>query len=296
MSAHGANAYLAERILTQNIGAPLTEMESWELTSILRLDARKYYQSGLITYLEAIAGLRKRTWTWSAVKFYYSVFYLIRALLALEGVAYVSVNKKLGWIKTQPGECLAKFPPKKSYFAGGKAEKNLSGSHGSVLYLLEKNFPNSRLLSQEIDGLYPTEWLMKAREFHNYQSCGFSDPKPSQYFDKYVENLDAHARTIYAYFNDKDDLYTFTSDHAVISYPTFVIKHVAGRFEQQSTSHRHKTETRALLPLPEAEAEAEAEAEDIADNQVIMDNSLILEMIAAEGSEMNFLEKLVIKP
>ncbi|GAB0085810.1 hypothetical protein [Pseudomonas syringae group genomosp. 3] len=60
MSAHGANAYLAERILTQDIGAPLTEVESWELTNILRLDARKYYQSGLITYLEAIAGLRKK--------------------------------------------------------------------------------------------------------------------------------------------------------------------------------------------------------------------------------------------
>ncbi|MBF9245999.1 hypothetical protein I4I80_17930 [Pseudomonas syringae pv. tomato] len=211
-------------------------------------------------------------------------------MLALEGVAYVSVNKKLGWIKTQPGECLTAFPRKKSYCAGGNAEKNLSGSHGSVLYLLEKNFPNSRLLSQEIDGLYPTEWLMKAREFHNYQSCGFSDPKPSQYFERYVENLGAHAKIIYAYFSDKDDLYTFTGDHAVISYPTFVIKHVAGRFEQQSTTQRQTPESQALLLLPLPETE------DIASTQVTMDNSLILEMIAAEGSEMNFLEKLVLKP
>lgn len=227
------NAYLNRRLeIVPDHTHPLSDVEALELSEILKNDASKYYRSGIVTYIEAISGISRKTWSWSAVKLYYSVFYLVRSLLALEGVAYVSVGKKLGWIRTVPGAVFTKFPDKRACTGDPQAtKKNLSGSHGSVLYLLEKNFPNSRLLSQEIDGLYPTEWLMRAREYHNYQVCGFADPKPTTFFEKHSLERQGLARLVAAYLADEENLYTFSPEHAIVAYPTFVLKHVAKRFE-----------------------------------------------------------------
>jgi uncharacterized protein (UPF0332 family) len=232
MSDHGANAFFAGK--SAELGAanaipPLNDVDALELSEILDIDAKKYYQAGLITYMDAIGGITSKTWSWCAVKLYYSVFYLIRSLLALEGIAFVSVGKRVYWIKAEPGAELKRFPEKKHISSDTAIpKKNLSGSHGSVLYLLEANFPTSKLLSQEIDGYYPTEWMMKQREKHNYLNCGFPDPAPSDSFLSF-SNVEFHT-LMKAYYYDEDFLYTFSPEHAIVAYPTFVIKHVANRF------------------------------------------------------------------
>lgn len=233
MSKHGANAYLAQKLLREGGDLPLlplSDIEAFELGNILRADAEKYYQAGFVTYMDALGGLRQKTWSWSAVKFYYSVFYLARSLLALEGIAYVSVVNKLGWMKSQAGAQLQSLPKHKSKSPGQGAEKKrLTGSHGAVLYLLELNYPTSRLLSQEIDGLYPTEWMMREREKHNYHNCGFPDPHPPEVFSSVSSAGMALGDLLAVYYKDEDFLYTFSPEHAIIAYPTFVIKHVASR-------------------------------------------------------------------
>ena len=273
MSEHGANVFLNRRIeFIPDHTQPLSSVEALELSDLLRKDANRYYRSGIISYAEAISGVNRKTWSWSAVKFYYSAFYLVRALLALEGIAYVSIGKKLGWIRTVQGASFTSFPKKRSFTTDPHiSKKNLSGSHGSVLYLLEENFPNSRLLSQEIEGVYPTEWLMRAREFHNYHACGFSDPLPSVFFSQHSIEGNDLPKLLKAYLADDDNLYTFSPDHAIIAYPTFILKHVASRFDN-ATSVAASQE-----PFEQEIAEASLEHEDCEDEDFI---KMISDLIA----------------
>ncbi len=88
----------------------LNASEAAILASALRDDARDYYYSACSTLAAAIQGLNSRLYTWSTVKLYYSVFYALRADLAIRGYCIFHVNSSSLWVQAAAGSMPALLP------------------------------------------------------------------------------------------------------------------------------------------------------------------------------------------
>jgi len=186
----------------------LTGPDSALLRGILKDDAKDHFYSASTSLVDAIRGLDAGFYTWSTVKCYYSVFYSVRALLALAGTCIVYVprsKEKVSsfWIDCVPGGRL-------------KSEKE-SGTHKLALLLFSKRYNSHRLLSNPIDGELATNWLMERRDESNYRRARFQEPDPPEHFLQVYEY--GTRRLITTYLDDQKDSYTFQKDHAMLAYP-----------------------------------------------------------------------------
>lgn len=229
-NTHGARLYLAQA--WQSIDdndihkchtPPLTALQATELDRILRCDAEMYYYNGYVSICDAVNGAINKSWSWSVIKLYYSTFFLCRSFLAMNGYAVSFLGKSEKWIKAGNTETLNVFPKKRTIsFDQNHDKKILSGTHGAVLFLFEDVMKNNILLSQDIDDLYPTEWMMRERETANYRECYFKDPFPMDSM-KMTNNLGA-LDLLKAYILDDNLTYAFDKDHSIFAYPIELLK------------------------------------------------------------------------
>lgn len=82
----------------------LTAAHAATLSNALREDAKDYHFSACVTLVEAIRGLTAGLYTWSTVKLYYSVFYGLRGILALEAHCIFYVAQTAFRITAAAGE------------------------------------------------------------------------------------------------------------------------------------------------------------------------------------------------
>jgi hypothetical protein len=190
------------------IAHSLSSAEAAVLTSALREDARDYYYSACSTLAAGVQGLNSGFYTWSTVKLYYSVFYALRAYLAINRVCIFYVGSSSLWVDALPGAAPA---------------LTRENTHKSVLRVFEAKVP-STLLSQQIGSDPPLEWLMARREQANYGTACFPDPEPPDHF----KLLEAHGlrQLLSSYVADKSNAYTFDADHAMLAFPVKVIGEV----------------------------------------------------------------------
>lgn len=194
------------------------------LASALREDARDYYYSSCSTLAAAIQGLNSRLYTWSTVKLYYSVFYALRADLALRGFCIFYVRSSSLWVEAS---------------AGAIPALTRENTHKSVLRVFQSNITGSTLLSQTIGTDPPLEWLMSKREQANYGTACFPDPEAPDHFQQLGKY--GVRQLVSTYVADKSDAYTFDPDHAMLAYPIRVVGEV------------HDTMSRASLQLTSEE-------------------------------------------
>jgi len=180
----------------------LSANDAVRLRQGLLTDAGNYYYSGLISFLDGSLGLDRSLYTWSTVKFYYSVFYALRCLLALRSHCIYYVNEK-------PFTCCG--------IAGSLSAACKGTTHKVVLSLFGQVFAGDPLLSQPIGGEPALEWLMNRREDANYKQGRFADPTAPDHFLK-VTQL-GFRRAINAYLKEASSLYVFDPDHAMIAFP-----------------------------------------------------------------------------
>lgn len=193
--------------------ASLSSADIIPLRAALIHDAKDYYHSASTTLVEAIVGLDKGFFTWPTVNLYYSVYYALRARLALgnECIFYIS------------------HTPYKLIVRPGESARKASGTtHKVVLEAFAKSHSADYLLSQPIDGLSPLDWLMKKREESNYHLARFSEPTPPVHL-RFISSGGVR-KMVNAYLSDEDDLYVFDSDHAILSYPLRVLSDLSRRF------------------------------------------------------------------
>jgi hypothetical protein len=184
----------------------LSASEATALVSALREDARDYYYSACSTVAAAIQGMNLSLYTWSTVKLYYSVFYALRADLAIRGYCIFYVNSSSLSVEAA---------------AGAMPALTRENTHKSVLRIFEASAPASALLSQKIATDNPLDWLMARREQANYGNSRFPDPEPPDHFrllDKY-----GLRKLLSTYLDDKSDSYTFDPDHAMLAFPLRVV-------------------------------------------------------------------------
>ena len=144
-------------------------------------DAKDLFYKGHLSLLEGINGIENKNYSWAIVKCYYSVFYMIKADLALRDYGLIR-HKTIYYLQASAGAT----PITKG--RNGANRTKYAGDHKSAINYYKDLFSGSDiLLSQEIDGLSSYEWLMKKREQVNYQERYFNDPNGSD-FMAYIAN------------------------------------------------------------------------------------------------------------
>lgn len=190
---------------------PLARDEATRLSHKLASDSQKLIYSSLISIANAIFDIEKSYSSWPIVKLYYSAFYAVRSILALSDICIYHANGKGLWIESIFGANPIK-PPKSAR----------GSTHKTVFLVYEQKFPNSPLLSQEIEGFAPFDWLMQKREDTNYKTARFVEPNDNPIF-KYA-NMHGIRRLCSEYIND--DSFAFDPDHAILAYPFFLLNHI----------------------------------------------------------------------
>jgi hypothetical protein len=156
--------------------------------------------SGAISFLDALRGLQQGFYSWSTVKLYYTVFYLLRALLATNSVAIIYEGRK-------PRRLHAK--------AGATCTAAKGTTHQAVLSLFSAELSSHWLLSQDIAFQTPPNWLMQLREEANYSRAHFWEPDCPAHFN--FHGRVGVRRMIVAYL--ADSALAFDPDHAAIAFP-----------------------------------------------------------------------------
>lgn len=186
--------------------APLTAGQEVLLRQSLANDALSYFYSSVVSYADAIRGLNENFYSWSIVKMYYSTFYALRSILAAGNCCLFYVGTKAFSIDVSSGKC---------------PEVALGNTHKAVFDLYTKKNINSSLVTQPIDGVTPFEWLTNNRELANYRNAKFCEPNLPGIFIKCGQSIQ---NNITAYINDEEFIYAFDKEHAMLAYPTEVLK------------------------------------------------------------------------
>ncbi len=177
------------------------------LAASLHDDARDAIYSGVLSIAEAIQGLDRQLFSWTTVKLYYSVFYLARAALALNGIGIIYPDKTpYAWIAA----------------AGNTPTKRAGTTHKAVLDAFRLYRKGSVLVSQQIGTEDPFAWLMSKRESVNYKVPKFCEPSAPSHF-KFIEQHGVR-RLVGDYVADDSHLFTFDPDHAMLAFPIAGLK------------------------------------------------------------------------
>lgn len=157
--------------------------------------------SALISYTEAMSGLKSGSSSWSVVRLYYSCFYSIRAMLLANGVVPFNCGTEM-ILETSTGRVLR----------GGR-----SSHHWNWTSINSTGLRGEWLCSEDSQTAYDA--LRKHRENVNY-THGFTDPNLHSCLISQDADL---ARRFRAYRDDTAFLYTYLVDHLAIAYPTKLI-------------------------------------------------------------------------
>jgi len=202
------------------IGAPLTAQRAEAtvltaasaspLSAALVADAGDYFYSASISLLDAMRGLSSGFYSWPTVKCYYSTFYALRAILAVDGTGVFYIGKKPLLVEALPGQ---------------RPSRTAGQTHEVVLNAFASRKPSHYLLSQNIGLRPPLSWLMDQRTRHNYSLPRFVEPEPPAHFQQ-ASNYGVR-RLVCEYLSDNGSAYTFDSDHAMLAYPLAALQFAA---------------------------------------------------------------------
>jgi len=177
-------------------------------------DSKDLFYKGHLSLLEGLNGFQNKNYSWAVVKCYYSIFYMVRADLALRDYGLIR-HKAIYYLEAKDGAT----PITKG--RNGANRTNYSGNHKSTLNYYKDLFSMSDiLLSQNIDGLNPYEWMMKKREQVHYQERHFNDPLGSDFLEYIVNEI--HAGNFTALIDEiilDQYIKTFQNEFAPIAIP-----------------------------------------------------------------------------
>ena len=196
---HYADACL-QKLEKAKVHAVLSGAEGAKLQTALDLDSGDFFQAGAVSFIDAIRAIDQGFYSWATVKLYYSVFYALRARLAIAGDCIFYVGPT---------------PHHIAAIAGGAATKKSGTTHKVVTSVFNSKYQTDYFLSQEVEGLPSLEWLTNKREDANYRMGRFCEPEVPQHFKAFKQDTARKMLTAYS----SDSLYTFDADHAMIAYP-----------------------------------------------------------------------------
>lgn len=158
-----------------------------------------YFINALITFASAINGINSKSYSWVFVKMYYSLFYLAKTQLAIEGYSMFYDKRKLYSIKLIPGQ---------------QFTKHRGNVHEAIFNFYKNQFPNDFYVKNEIESKIPFDWFKNKREIINYRINPMEDPNVSFNCFEYGNDI---RKWLHLYLNDSDGSYTFSKEHAYVA-------------------------------------------------------------------------------
>jgi hypothetical protein len=207
----------------------LNHSDEVELSSLIIKDAQSYYQKSLISFCEAIHGIKKQRYTWSIVKLYYSTFYSIRADILLSGYFLIRCGA-LFYGRAKEGTKITKYQI-----------RNVRGDHQYTTHFsakLHKDKIRIDLVQDMlIEDIIPYFWLMKQRERVNYQSREFLDPSIDEVLAEPVEYIKTvgEEKLFALYDSDEYQLYCGSEQHACVAIPYNKLRMLQKEFSNKNS-------------------------------------------------------------
>lgn len=183
-------------------------LQANQIRQTLLEDAGDFYFKGTLSLCEAIFSLSNSLYSWATVKLYYSIFYFLRASLAIKGIALVRKERELFYLKSLPEQLCIRARDRTD--------------HKGTIFTFQDIFSASDILqSNQINGCMAYIWLMHRREQVNYKEREFHDPNCSDCWlgiDSDVKDgkLDDW---ISSYIDDSSYIFCFQEDHACLALP-----------------------------------------------------------------------------
>jgi hypothetical protein len=187
----------------------LTHAQATQLAYSLDEDSKDLYYKGLLSLCEALRSIEDGQFSWGTIKIYYSVYYLLRSTLALNGIAIVR-QRSLYCLRATRGE----QPLSKNH-------KRYNSDHSATInYFIDFFSDSDYLLSQRIDDMDVYSWLMKKREQINYRERTFNEPGYSVFWDHIVTQIKQGGleKLVHNYISDQDVM-CFQEENAAIAVP-----------------------------------------------------------------------------
>lgn len=140
----------------------LTLPQAGSLALALQEDARDYFYSACLSFVDATGRIDDGLYTWATVKLYYSTYLAYRSLLALKG----------------HGVCFACGPyySIRALHLATPVETGKRNTHTAVLETFHSVFSGHRFVSQRIEGKLPANWMKDRREDSNYRRPRYVEP------------------------------------------------------------------------------------------------------------------------
>lgn len=176
--------------------------------SQLREDSIDFFYKGVRSLIESLISANQKWFSWSTVKIYYSVFYLLRSSLCSKNIAFIRKERDAYYFQNSIGNSPIKVPG------------TYKTDHKGAIYLFKTFFNGTDFLqSNSINGENPYEWLMKNRENINYKFRTFYEPDIPLFWDSISSSFDTDGIQTWLDNYIKDDIYCFLEDHAIIALP-----------------------------------------------------------------------------
>lgn len=160
--------------------------------------------SAVVSYTEALSGLKYGSASWGIVRLYYSCFYSIRAMLIASGILPFNGGAEM-LLDTSKGE----------YIKGGR-----SSHHWNWASIKSTSVKGEWYCSNDSQSAY--EALREHRENVNY-THGFTDPNLHACLTTQEVDL---GRRFRAYRDDDKFFYTYLPEHLAVAYPTRLLFHL----------------------------------------------------------------------
>lgn len=158
--------------------------------------------SSIVSYAEAMSGIKRNSISWSIVRLYYSCFYCIRCLLLLNKV-----------VPFNGGDEMLFDVSDATFHKGGKSSHHWNWRSIGKIKRLASNWP----FSSDSEECYGK--LREHRENVNY-THGFTDPHFHPCLISAETSIEKRLRS---YRDDSSFSYTYLTDHLAIAYPTKLI-------------------------------------------------------------------------
>jgi hypothetical protein len=200
--------YYNSKFISLKVNATLKE----KLLNELKMDASDLYFKAIFSMADAIYGLYHGRHSWSLVKLYYVVFYLLRCSMATYGYAFVK-NKGIYTIKLDVGE----VPVRRD---GGKYQgERVSGDHKTTIATYVSTFGSNDILqTNTIEGQLVYDWIMELRNQVNYRERTFQEPSQRNFYSTLFDKAQLKNQ-IETYINDDSFVYCFDKDHCCLAAP-----------------------------------------------------------------------------
>lgn len=192
------------------------------LSGACQADAVGFYYNALISYLEGFFQLMNKQYSWAIVKLYYAVYYCARAQMGFRKYAVIRHANDLYSIKMTVGE---------------KAKRQrCRNDHNLIIGLYAEYFPSTYILSNKIDDVYYTEYMMNLREVTHYKQKAMKDPLWLEAFDELNKEIKS-GKAVASVLNDclsNLDSYCFDEKYAYLVTTFVMLKETAQMYKSQT--------------------------------------------------------------